>query len=60
VLVAEDLDLDVAGPDDGLLEVDGVVGRRRPWLALRARERRLELVLAVDEAHAGGAAPAAP
>ena len=44
------------GPHDRLLEVDRVVAERRLGLALRARERRLQLVLAVDEAHAAPAA----
>src|SRR4029079_16194485 len=56
VLVAEHLDLDVARPDDRLLDVDGVVAERALGLALRARERRLQLLLRVAQAHAAPAA----
>jgi hypothetical protein len=56
VLVAEHLDLDVARPDDGLLDVDRVVAERAQGLAARALERGPELFCAVHEAHALAAA----
>ena len=56
VLVREDLDLDVARPRDRLLDVDARVAERRQRLALRRRQRRLELLGALDEPHALAAA----
>ena len=56
VRVAEHLDLDVARPDDRLLEVDGVVAEGALGLALRALVGGDELGLVVDEAHALAAA----
>src|SRR5205085_7612951 len=56
VAVAEHLDLDVARPDDRLLEIDGVVAEPAERLALRAFERARKLGFARDEAHALAAA----
>ena len=56
VRVAEHLDLDVARPEDRLLEVDGVVAEGALGLALRALVGGHELLLVVDEAHALAAA----
>ena len=49
--VAEHLDLDVARPNDSLLQIHGVVCEGRLRFAARASQGRLELVLGVDEAH---------
>ena len=50
--IGEDLDLDVAGLDDRLLEVDGAVAERGGRLGARQPERRLELSRGRHEPHA--------
>ena len=61
VAIAEHLDLDVARPEDRLLEVDGVVAEGASCASLRARSQALRhLGLAVDEAHALAAAARTP
>src|SRR4029079_12435999 len=51
VPVAQDLDLDVAGRVDDLLEVEGTVAERRFGLGGRSRERLVEAVWIADEPH---------
>ena len=58
VAVAEDLDLDVARPAEELLDVHPPVAEGRLRLARGGGERRAELLLAGDGAHALPAAPA--
>src|SRR5687768_13950423 len=50
-LVAEDLELDVSRPHEVLLDVDVAVAERRQRLAARERERPLELVGVLGDAH---------
>ena len=56
LLVREDLDLDVPGIDEKLLQIDRVVAERVLGLQLRGLERPRHLVLFVDHAHAPPAA----
>src|SRR5207245_9128835 len=54
--VGEDLDLDVARPRDGLLDVDAAVAEGGDGLALRGRERGVEVPGRFDEPHSLAAA----
>ena len=56
VMIAEDLELDVARPLDVLLDVDVADAERRLRLALRRLERLAELAGLADDAHAAAAA----
>ena len=56
VVVAEDLDLDMAGAADQLLEIDLVIAERRQALAPRRLDRVGEPRLVLDRAHAAPAA----
>ena len=56
VRVAEQLDLDVPGPLDEALEEHAVVAEGCPGLALRGRERLLELARRPDDPHPAPAA----